>query len=126
MNKTKLKEKLSDMAYQVTQMGATEPPFTGKFLSKKYAGMFVCVVCGHALFSSDTKFDSGSGWPSFWNVVHHGNVKLNKDSTLGLVRTEVRCANCNAHLGHLFEDGPSEKGGLRYCINSCALDLKKN
>lgn len=126
MDKDDLKNKLDDMAYKVTQMGATEPPFSGKFLGKNDKGMYTCVVCGHELFSSDTKFHSGSGWPSFYDVVNKGNVVLSEDTSAGMVRTEVKCANCGAHLGHVFEDGPKDKTGLRYCINSCALGFKED
>ena len=125
MDKDDLKNKLDDMAYKVTQMGATEPPFSGKYLGKNDKGMYACVVCGHNLFGSDTKFHSGSGWPSFYDVVNKGNVKLAEDTSGGMVRTEVKCANCGAHLGHVFDDGPKDKTGLRYCINSCALDFKE-
>lgn len=87
--------------------------------------MFHCAGCGNPLFSSDHKFDSGSGWPSFYDVVSEGNVKLQDDSSLGMQRTEVVCASCGGHLGHLFDDGPQEKGGKRFCINSTALKMKK-
>lgn len=125
MDKQILKKKLTPLAYEVTQNKATETPFTGEFVNKHDDGMYTCVVCDNPLFSSDTKFDSGSGWPSFYEVATKGNVKLQDDSSHGMNRTEVVCANCGAHLGHLFEDGPSDKTGLRYCINSCALEFKK-
>ncbi len=124
MDKEELKKKLSPEAYDVTQNKATEAPFTGEFLNKHDNGMYTCVVCGNPLFPSDTKFESGTGWPSFYDVATKGNVKLEQDSSLGMTRTEVNCANCGAHLGHLFEDGPKDKTGLRYCINSCALGFK--
>ena len=124
MDKQDLKKKLSPMAFEVTQNKATEAPFTGEFVNKHDDGMYTCVVCGNPLFSSNTKFESGSGWPSFYDVATKGNVELKKDESHGMSRTEVVCKNCGAHLGHLFEDGPSDKTGLRYCINSCALDFK--
>lgn len=102
----------------------TEEPFTGKYLYNKEKGSYMCIVCGNPLFSSDTKFDSGSGWPSFWDVVKKGTVKLQEDTSQAMVRTEVVCANCDSHLGHLFEDGPKDKTGMRYCINSAALSFK--
>lgn len=124
--KDELKKKLSPEAFDVTQNKATEAPFTGEFVNKHDNGMYTCVVCGNSLFSSETKFESGSGWPSFFDIATKGNVELKEDNTHGMERTEVVCKNCGAHLGHLFNDGPSDKTGLRYCINSCALDFKEN
>jgi peptide-methionine (R)-S-oxide reductase len=110
-------------AYAVLREGATERPFTGKYALTKDAGMYRCGGCGAELFSSDTKFDSGTGWPSFTEPANRENVEFVTDNSHGMVRTEVRCAACGGHLGHVFEDGPRDKGGLRYCINSCALSL---
>ena len=103
---------------------ATERPFTGKFLHNKDSGMYTCANCGQELFSSDTKFDSGSGWPSFSDIAKSGAVKLVDDSSMGMHRTETVCGNCGAHLGHIFDDGPADAGGKRYCINSVCLDFK--
>ncbi len=124
MNKEDLKTKLDPLTYEVTQNKATETPFTGKYVNEHTDGSYHCVVCGQKLFESGTKFDSGTGWPSFDQAVP-GSTKLIEDNTLGMKRTEVVCSKCGAHLGHMFEDGPKETTGQRFCINSCALDLKK-
>src|SRR3989338_8059110 len=118
------KEKLNPEEYKVLREKATEKPFTGKFLKNKEKGKYVCAGCGAELFSSETKFDSGTGWPSFCDVKNNNNVKTRKDLSLGLERTEVMCAACGGHLGHIFDDGPKPTG-KRYCINSMALDFKK-
>ncbi len=117
------RRELSPEEYAVLRQAATERPFTGEFVHNKTDGVYRCGACGQALFSSDTKFESGSGWPSFWDVVNEGSVELREDRSHGMRRTEVVCSRCGSHLGHLFDDGPSETTGLRYCINSVALDF---
>jgi len=119
-----LAEQLTPEQYEVTQHATTEPPFSGKLLKEKRSGVFRCVVCGSELFSSDTKFDSGTGWPSFTDPMHREHVELVSDNSHGLQRVEVTCKSCGAHLGHVFEDGPVDRGGKRYCINSCALEFQ--
>jgi len=116
------RKKLTPLAYQVLRNKATEPAFTGEYVDNHEKGMYKCAACGHELFLSDTKFDSGTGWPSFDNPVNLKHVKLEEDSSYGMQRTEVVCGNCGGHLGHLFNDGPT-KNGQRYCINSCALNF---
>jgi peptide-methionine (R)-S-oxide reductase len=118
------REQLSESQYQILREAGTERPFTGDYVNTEEDGTYVCSACGSTLFSSETKYHSGSGWPSFWDVISLGNVELNEDSTLGMKRTEIVCAKCGGHLGHVFEDGPQDKTGLRYCINSAALDFR--
>jgi peptide-methionine (R)-S-oxide reductase len=117
------KEQLSPEQYQVTRQCGTERAFTGKYWNTKEKGTYNCVCCGEPLFTSDTKFDSGTGWPSFFEPAQEGAVATITDKSDGMVRTEARCAKCDAHLGHVFEDSPTPTG-LRYCMNSASLDLK--
>ena len=119
------KQKLTPEQYNVLRQKGTEAPFTGKLLNEKGSGDFVCAACGQVVFKSDTKFESGSGWPSFYDPANTGAVKLVGDSGHGMTRTEVTCANCGSHLGHMFKDAPDQPTGQRFCINSAALDFKK-
>ena len=118
------REILTPEQFAVLRQQHTERPFTGKYVDEKRKGVYHCVACEQELFTSQTKYNSRSGWPSFWDVIDEGNVKLIEDNSHGMRRIEVVCSNCDSHLGHVFDDGPRDKTGLRYCINSVALDLK--
>jgi len=121
-NKTLLKERLSDMAFHCTQESGTEPAFTGIYTDEKTQGTYKCIVCEVDLFHSAEKYDSGSGWPSFWNPIDEKSVDTKIDNSYGMQRIEVTCASCGAHLGHVFPDGP-QPTGQRFCINSACLQL---
>lgn len=124
MTEEDFRKKLTPEQYHVLREKGTEQAFTGKLYNNHQTGMYQCVACGQQLFSSKAKFESGSGWPSFDDPVNRENVELKEDNSFGVNRTEVICKNCGSHLGHVFNDGPKDTTGLRYCINSCALDFK--
>lgn len=121
MDKESLKNKLSPLQYEVTQNASTEPPFNNEFWNNKEEGLYVDIVSGDPLFSSNDKFDSGCGWPSFTKPIKRDSIKEKADFTYSMHRIEVRSKSADSHLGHVFTDGPEDKGGLRYCINSAAL-----
>jgi len=124
MNHDDLKQKLGDEAYRITQEGGTEPAFSGQYYQNKDSGVYHCICCDAPLFSSEQKYDSGSGWPSYWQPVSEDAVIEITDQSHGMNRVEIRCASCDAHLGHVFPDGP-QPTGLRYCINSASLNFNK-
>ncbi len=123
-NEAEWKDKLSPEQYQVLRQGGTERAFTGKYWDSKVPGVYRCAGCGEKLFSSDTKYESHSGWPSFYQPMSEDNIDEEVDRSYGMVRTEIKCANCGGHLGHVFDDGP-QPTGLRYCVNSASLDLEQ-
>ncbi|MBM3229166.1 peptide-methionine (R)-S-oxide reductase MsrB, partial [Candidatus Parvarchaeota archaeon] len=117
---------LTPQQYGVLREKGTEAPFSGKLTYNKESGSYSCAGCGSELFSSEAKFDSGTGWPSFWAPISKGKIIEKPDLSHGMIRKEIICARCGGHLGHVFEDGPKDKTGLRYCLNSCSLDFKKS
>lgn len=125
MSEDAWKERLTPEQYKILRQKGTETPFTGELLNNKDEGDYKCAACGSVVFTSSHKFDSGSGWPSFYDVAGSEKVKLIDDDSLGMSRVEAVCANCGGHLGHVFNDAAGQPGGKRYCINSCSLDFDK-
>lgn len=119
------KKELTPEQYRILREKGTEAPGTGEYYHSKEKGMYLCAACGQELFSSDTKYESGSGWPSFWEPVAGDKVETATDMSHGMVRTEIMCSRCGSHLGHVFDDGPADKSGRRFCVNSASLKLKK-
>ena len=124
LSESEWRQQLTPEQYRILRQGETEAPFSGEYVDNHQPGVYACAACGAKLFSSKTKFESHSGWPSFYDVATKGNVELHDDSSLGMKRIEVTCANCGSHLGHLFDDGPRDKTGQRYCVNSASLKFK--
>ena len=125
LNDQQWKEKLTPEQYEICRNKGTEPPFSGEYLNTKFSGTYHCLCCGNALFHSENKFDSGTGWPSFWDPIDVQSVSTQEDLSMAVARTEVLCKKCDSHLGHVFEDGPRPTG-LRYCINSVSLKLEED
>lgn len=119
------RQELTPQQYSVLRQQATERPFTGEYVHNKESGVYTCAACGQPLFTSDTKFESGTGWPSFWDMIEKGSVEVRQDNNHGMQRLEAVCSRCGSHLGHVFEDGPRDTTGLRYCINSVSLKFDK-
>jgi len=124
LDRKELESRLTPEQLHVTQEKGTERPFSGRYCYNKDKGVYACVCCGAELFASDTKYDSGCGWPSFWLPIAGDRIETHRDTSHGMIRTEITCAACGAHLGHVFEDGP-DPSGLRYCVNSASLDFAK-
>ncbi len=120
------RRQLSPEQFAVLRQQATERPFSGQYVKCKASGTYACAACGQALFASTSKYNSFCGWPSFWDVIDAGSVSLHEDNSYGMRRVEVVCSRCDSHLGHVFDDGPRDKTGLRYCINSLALELEED
>jgi peptide-methionine (R)-S-oxide reductase len=125
LNDEELKKKLTPEQYHILREKGTEAPGSGALLHNDKSGDYICMACGAVVFKSDTKFDSGSGWPSFYDPANTKAVKLVEDTSLGMSRVEVECANCGSHLGHVFNDAPDQPTGMRFCINSAALDFQE-